>query len=453
MDTSMQDPSAWERVEVGALSLALPPNWTLELSDAGPLLLHPEVGEFFRPNMVVRHAKDDRPIEAISAQSIQAELRFNPGAHYLHADAQEWVVEGTGTLQGRHHRFAYTAGGWGIVVNRWLIADGENAWELVGSCSLIQTDDMEPTFAAVAGSVVPGRDALQAAGSSGSAAPTDGGWRPRLDTLATARDQAPRETWGGLHRAARFSSEGPVLSYAAMDVLTRSAELTRLPRLMEPADQPAVDELRSAGLIDQKGRFSERLKLFLAPIRDASFAVHVTGMTGGTPTSMTCWIGDGTVLVAAGPSRDQLLSPVPDGVPNDRLQLDLLSGESVPAEIAAWAGLLPAWHRAGTSMTLDPDEYGRAVQEGPQTIEGTLPDDRMVTQPWFQWSVAIDPLGPVLDLTGMGEAGQYLTDFSGTPLTLQAVSTDWVWTTLSQTYLAALAGLPSRAEREERDRG
>lgn len=104
-------------------------------------------------------------------------------------------------------------------------------------------------------------------------------------------------------------------------------------------------------------------------------------------------------------------------------------------------------------MTLDPDEYGRAVQEGPQTIEGTLPDDRMVTQPWFQWSVAVDPLGPVLDLTGMGEAGQYLTDFSGTPLTLQAVSTDWVWTTLSQTYLAALAGLPSRAEREERDRG
>lgn len=442
-DTVVED---WERVWIGPLTLALPPEWTVDLTEYGAVLQHPEVGEFFRPNVVVRHAVDARPIEAISARSIEAELQLNPTVHYSHVGVWE-----TGDGNGRHHRFGYTSNGMGIIVNRWLGRDGSHAVELVASCQLIQSSDMEPTFAAIAASVE-SRGEIRLP----NAIPTqeDDGWRPRLDEDATAAHGQPRESLAGLRRAARFTSEGPVLSTAAMDYLLSHADQSRIGRL-EDQDSPEIAELRATGLVTPDGAYSSELRALLVPVRECAFVIHVTGAGRGAVTSLTLYVGAGAVFAAAGPSRDQILDPAEGGLTSDMLQIDLLRGESVPSEIAAWAGLLPAWCTAAHRFAVDQEAYGRHVMDGPEQDRedyAEMVGGRVWDQPWFQWSVAIDPVGPILDLTSCGEAGQFDSDFRASPIRMRYVGTEEVWTRLTESFVACLATLPDRSERERLSR-
>lgn len=426
------------------LGLDVPGLWTVvEVADA-VVVSHPDVEGFFRPNLVVRRTLDHRSLPEISAAALKTALLTLENCHVF---ANEPMI-----LNGhpaRAQRFVCDAGGYSLVVDRWLTTDGVSAIELTASYSVVQSLDMTLAMSNIAASlrVEPSEE------TEAGASPAERS--PRLDDFAGGVAGQPLETLDRFSSGQHYVSEGPVLSLSTINFLTERSGERRVGRLEWKRYANEVDELRRSGLMDSSGRFSGELLSYLIPVRTCRFTLQCAGEQPGEGSHLTLWVGDGAVLVAAGSSHAALVFGNPEGrVPEGYARLDLVGMEGVPGVVASWAGVAPAYSVPARS----PEVHGEALN---RRMEGKTPvprDDaalrRMWDQPWFRWSWRIEPLGAGADLLNAAAAGHYLpVVVADGAVALGALKSGDLWDGLVHTYVSALAELPPREASGEAHRG
>ena len=201
-----------------------------------------------------------------------------------------------------------------------------------------------------------------------------------LNEEATKLAGEPLEAFEFLQERQRFTAEGPVVSWAALDLLAAVGNRGRVPR-PERGSAPFA-ELAAAALVDDRGALT-----------DAGMSVRGHWATGRTvleidrrvtsPGRLSAWANHGTVLVAAsapafGPAFDR-----------DRVQLGVVPTERALPAIAAWVQLRPTWSFTDGPTRLDRGVYEerlRAITVPPRDAPPHLV--RAWARPWVEYRSA-----------------------------------------------------------------
>ncbi|GAA3697858.1 hypothetical protein GCM10022377_08460 [Zhihengliuella alba] len=444
-------PEGYTYLEHDGARLAFPVEWERADAPAGSLaVVHPEAeGLAFRPNVVVRVSDYAGSLPALAAFSLATTRAQINGCHFVAHD--ELDLDGG---EGRRQRFAYAAGGFDLVVDRYLAVRGGRALEITVTATVALAYEMLPVGAVVAGSLDWDAAAVPASSGTRDAEVSSGTKEPRHDRWLSELAGHPIEDLSKLPAVQGYRSDGPTLSAAAVNLLKEHAKRSRFGRFDVAAHQAEMGELRAAGLIDAAGKFSPDLEFILGALREPEFRIEIGARHQGLDTTLDIHVGAGRALVLAGPSAPELIhgvAPRSDGLggtPRGTFLLDLATTEGVPALIAAWAGLGPAWSVTGNVRTLEPGELERGC-DAPLAVptDADAASRRLLAQPWFGWSMTIPDLGFERTWLNAGAAGHYAVgalDDGGSELV--PVASAQVWDVLLQEIGAATIARPAAWE-------
>ncbi|GHD04237.1 hypothetical protein GCM10008096_11320 [Zhihengliuella salsuginis] len=442
--TSSDLPPGWIRRDVGTVHLNLPEAWeAVAAPQATAAFAHPALdGLGFRPNVVIRESVYSSSAAALAAYSLATTRAVFNNCYFVSHDEVE--IDGT---EGRRQRYTYDGGGFSLVVERFLLVRGGHALELTTTAPIWMAYEVLEGNAFVAGSLSWDRTGPAHAPGPADADPASGIREPRHDPWLTELAGHPVEDLSKLPAVQAFSSEGPLLDAATVEFLLQQHKRHRLGRFDLLSHQPMVDRLVEAELMEQDGRFGKSLEFMFGALREPDFTVAVDGRHEGVGTSLRVYAGAGRALVLAGAAASELVHGTGPGerVPEGSARFDVVGIEALPALIAAWAGVGPAWSVAGNVTRLAAGDFLLGC-------DGTLqpPGDadaasrRLIEQPWFAWNMSIEGTGFERSWLNAGAAGQYAVgalDDGGTEMS--PVPSVQVWDVLMQELGAATIARPA----------
>jgi len=209
---------------------------------------------------------------------------------------------------------------------------------------------------------------------------------------------------------------------------------------------PPPRSLVDAGLADQRGAFSPIGDAIHHAMAEPAGRVHVESSQRSGTTSFSAWFLDGRAVVVAterpvpvGSSEDAELP----SAPGTTVRLDWMDAAQVPAAIAAWVGLRPAWNLA-TEPAMLPEAEVVARCEDPRAPAPTGADAHLRhvwAQPWTPWTLATTGFSHGRSMVNTGRTGQF--EISGAEdglVAFQARPSSTVWIEIVELTAAASAG-------------
>jgi hypothetical protein len=216
----------------------------------------------------------------------------------------------------------------------------------------------------------------------------------------------PREDLTWIAAAQPFVSTGPRVSPAAVELIRAARASARLDR--RQFGSPAGRELVGAGLVDARSRrFGPLLIIAAAVLSRSGLAIGAESRDAAARALFSAWTDGERALLAAE-------QPQSAGTPRDGLAaLEIVDLEHLPARIASWLGLAPAWTFG------DPDELAvPAALAQERLLDPTVPAPDGAgkhlryawAQPWRQLSVGFNPGNHGVKAMAVGDAG-YLVSY------------------------------------------
>lgn len=402
-----------------------PPGWVeipqepADEGDATLLVLAPAPDEWpedwgLRPSIVVAAgAPLTGSIRATASATVATLLALDEGHRVVSYDL--W-----GDDEGRRVLTTYPSGGALVCATSWMrLHDGQplsvtatvDADRYLRVMPLIEkavaTLRVEPGGGGVepAGGVVkPAGGVVEPAGGGDEPAGRRGDARPAADAVPEGlAEPRPDEHWARhgetledlsrLHAAQPWAGEGLALSRAAFAAFALAGRGLRGPRVR---DAEAAAELERAGLVDASGRLTEDGASTHAVLARADRRIRVETVTDGVPGTYEAarYAGSTVVWATASPQswagrgargKDALESAT-SGV------LQWIPTMHLPAEIAAWLGVGPAWPMA-TSPAVLPRELVTARADDATVPPPEDADDHLRAvwaEPWSTWSLTAD---------------------------------------------------------------
>lgn len=260
---------------------------------------------------------------------------------------------------------------------------------------------------------------------------------PALDPYLVSIGE-PVEDLSRVARAQPFTTAGPVVDRAALEAFASARRRVR-------GDVP--EALVRAGLVGTGGRFTDAGRHVAAYLTASEGRVRVESGRGHAPLSLEAYLRGGRALVvatAAPGTFDQV--PRGDAVveAGTTLTLDVVDGAAVPAMIAAWVGLGPAW-----SLATSPADVPEALLVQRVDDPRTPPPDgadahlrHVWGQPWFLWTLAATGNRPAIAAVNAGPSGHYVLTAPGPDaapehLGLHAVLSAALWLEIVETVARA----------------
>ena len=260
---------------------------------------------------------------------------------------------------------------------------------------------------------------------------------PRLDPYMLSIGE-PLEDLSKIAAAQPFRSQGPSLPRDDLDVLTRAARA----RWRSVGATPALAE---AGLMDDTGVTSDG-QTVVSLLTGATGRVRVESGRGRAPLTLDVYLRDGLALTLA-TSSPAALADAPHG--DDLLAvastvgLDILDTAAVPAHIASWVGLAPAWSLATAPTEIREDlVLARVDDPGTPPPAGADAHLRHVwEQPWYMWTLRASGSEHGLLMVQAGAAGCFVVRSSRTPesVTFGAAVSAEVWLRIVGAVAGAVA--------------
>jgi len=255
---------------------------------------------------------------------------------------------------------------------------------------------------------------------------------PRLDPyLATLGEDV--EDLSRIGVAQPFRSSGPTLSRADLDVLTRAADA----RLRRVAPTPALVE---AGLMKDGGGLTDDGRFVTTVLTSPQGRLRVESGRGRAPLTLDVSVRGGVALALAtaspaslptAPRGEQILDAAA------AVTLDVVDLAGVPALVASWVGLAPAWSLATSPEEL-PEQTVLARVDDPETSPPPGADAHLRhvwSQPWFLWTLGTSGGPTGLTMINAGPSGHLALTSTGTEghVGLRAVPSAVVWSALVRT--------------------
>ncbi|WP_102160561.1 hypothetical protein [Zhihengliuella halotolerans] len=437
-------PEGWSEREIESVRLIAPEAWeTLEPGDATFVLAHPEAeGMAFRSNVVVRESEFAGSLAALAAYSLASTRAVFNNCHFISYDLAE--IDGT---EARRQRFTYDADGFNLIVERFLVARGGYALEITTTSPVHLAAKVLEGNSLIAGSIRWARTGAVPGPGTRDVDTSTGEREPRHDEWLSELAGHPVEDLSKLPASQSFDTEGPLFSDSTIAFLITQFDRHGLGRFELMAHPQVVEELVAGGLMEPGGAFTPTLELMLDALRDRDFSVKLTGRHHGTDTRLQIHAGAGRAFVLAGaPAAEIVHGKAPRGAtPEGKVRADVVPVEGLPALIAAWAGLGPAWTVAGDLDTLTHADYERGVDG-----QLTAPADcdaataRLFAQPWFAWNMEIEKTPFARSWLNAGAAGHYAVGAQddGT-VAIQPVPALQVWDVLLHELGAATLARPA----------
>ena len=248
---------------------------------------------------------------------------------------------------------------------------------------------------------------------------------PRLDPFMVSIGE-PIEDLSRIAAAQPFRSQGPTLPRDDLDLLVRAARA----RFRSVRATPA---LRDAGLMDDRGLTPDGHTV-VALVHGATGRVRVESGRGRAPLTLDVYLRSGLALalatasptsLAAAPHGDDLLTAA------TTVGLDILDSAAVPAHIASWVGLAPAWSLATTPTEIREDLVLARVDD-PSTPAPAGADANLRhvwAQPWKLWTLRASGSETGLMVVHAGSAGSFTLQTAGEPdhVTFGAIPSAELW--------------------------
>lgn len=289
------------------------------------------------------------------------------------------------------------------------------------------------------------------------------GREPRPDTEASDAYGDAVEELGKIRTAMPWSSRGPHLAMETLEFMALYASRRRLGRFEASQNPGHVDSLVAADLMEEDGSWNAAGLFLTDAFRNTRASIEVDGGHGPTRSRLDIKVGNQTALAMAGPGSPDVLGGI--GMSTGHRQLDIVGVEGVPALIAQWVGLGPAWS-VGNAVEMDGTDFSQILQgPGPIACRSEPPAgfERFWDEPWFEWSVrmvtphrsghqasAADAApfdvpsssgqGIELRFVNAGRAGHFHYAFKGGTALLTPAPTFSVWMDLLRAYDAVLSG-------------
>lgn len=206
-----------------------------------------------------------------------------------------------------------------------------------------------------------------------------------------------------ISREQPFRATGPRVDRAALE--TFASARRRVTGTVSSA-------LVAAELIDDAGRLTEPGRLVQAFLRKPEGRVRVESGRGHAPLTLDVHLRAGRALVLSTAAPGSLAEP-PRGdaivAAGTTVTLDMMEAAAVPATIAAWVGLGPAWSLATSPVDLPEDLLLRRVDDPHVPVPpGAGAHLRHVwAQPWFMWTLRATTQTSGLVMVNAGRSGHY----------------------------------------------
>lgn len=375
-----------------------PPGWVeipqepADEGDATLLVLAPAPDEWpedwgLRPSIVVAAgAPVTGSIRATASATVATLLALDEGHRVVSYDL--W-----GDDEGRRVLTTYPSGGALVCATSWMrLHDGQplsvtatvDADRYLRVMPLIEKAVATLRVEPAGGGVGDARPEAEAVPEEPAEPRTDEHWARHGETL---------EDLSRLHAAQPWAGEGLALSRAAFAAFALAGRGLRGPRVR---DAEAAAELERAGLVDASGRLTEDGASTHAVLARADRRIRVETVTDGVPGTYEAarYAGSTVVWATASPQswagrgargKDALESAT-SGV------LQWIPTMHLPAEIAAWLGVGPAWPMA-TSPAVLPRELVTARADDATVPPPEDADDHLRAvwaEPWSTWSLTAD---------------------------------------------------------------
>lgn len=231
-----------------------------------------------------------------------------------------------------------------------------------------------------------------------------------------------------------FRSAGPVVDRAALETFASARK--RVKGAVPPA-------LVAAELVDDDGVLTEPGRTVHAFLHDPKGRVRVESGRGHAPLSLDVYLARGRALVVATAAPGSFAqAPRGDAIVEvgTTVTLDLVDATAVPAMIAAWVGLQPAWSLRTSPVDLPEALLMHRVDDPraplPEGADGNL--RHVWAQPWFLWTLRSSGAATGLVMVNAGRSGHYAltTPSAGAPegsAGFHPVPATHVWTLLAET--------------------
>jgi hypothetical protein len=233
---------------------------------------------------------------------------------------------------------------------------------------------------------------------------------PRLDPYLVSIGEELEEL-SGIAASQPYRPGGPTLPREDLAVLAKAATA----RLRKVRATPTLVE---AGLMDEDGLTADGRTL-AAVLTQPEARMRVESGRGRAPLTLDISLRGGLGLAVATASPASI-----DQVPHGdtilevagTVGLDLVDSSGVPALIASWVGLSPAWSLATSPGTL-PEETVLSRVDEPSTPPPPGADDHLRyvwSQPWYLWTLRASGAHGLV-VVRAGAAGQFVLTSADEP--------------------------------------
>jgi hypothetical protein len=342
----------------------------LEHEGADLVLAYREAFAAFRPNVVLTSVASTAPLVDASTIALQAAPAQHPSAQ-IHACDVWGTADADHAPTGRRIVFTYHAeDGLDVLVMKWVWATGAHHVHLSASFLPSQADVVQPTVEWMARTLALTADAaaVEAAAVAVGDAPTDATLSERAGFPLEDLTRIP---------PLRFHSRAPLLTNAALQLLLTSTERTGFRAAhgsLSRRDRGSAEaqQLIAANYVDAQGRVTDQGAEAAEALAGRRTVALVTARRGARTEMLVAYAGSRGALVLHTPSLSE--QPNPDASAAKHTMY--VAADQVPAMIAAWLGLRPAW----------------AFSDVDERIDAAELDARLADESWTQWLVR-DGLG------------------------------------------------------------
>jgi len=441
-DEPMDVLAGWVERSIGVVGISLPGDWDV-ISDGGETVVLGHQGApdgVFSPNTVIRQSPTGSSLTSLASNAIATTIAAFDGSHFIANDIAE-----LDSHPARAQVFTYDAGGFSIVVDRRLAVVGNLGIEITTSFTVGQSELLSTIADVIASNVVIDR-AVALAVAAPTADQTEQLPEPRRDEfMATVGYDVERVSRIGT--AQPFSSRGPVVSESVVQFVLDHHDGKKLGKLQLLGMGRMRAELLDAGLLEPNGQLTDRFGFYACALEQAPHVIQIEGHYGAVSTSLTLWMGDEQVLVAAGPSYAQLVLGIQeDAIDPEKIRLDVVTPAQIAGTVASWVGLAPAW-----TVQSEPDRIDLGTFSGRMEGFAPIPDAgdaalaRLWAEPWFAWRMTAEATGLARGWLNAGAAGHYAMGVDGSSMVLAAEPSLRAWQALLQDVgeLAREGRLPS----------
>lgn len=210
-----------------------------------------------------------------------------------------------------------------------------------------------------------------------------------LDALASSELGYPVESISGLGRQQHYDYAGEWVRGASFALVDEMAEGFKVGRLQADDYRAELDDLARAGLVEGT-KLTEAGEFIQLHLQDPDASFRISGAGAGGESHYQAWAYGPSVLVAAGPGCHAQTGLQDAGAPSlDHVNVQILPLSALARDMAAWAGVGPAWALPALPAGLSQEQFAQrwaGNTEPPAGANAVL--KALWEQNWFTWEFA-----------------------------------------------------------------